>query len=370
MPFDRSHHAPRDADSSRGRDAYLSASAFAVTTRTRIFVAGGDTFIGRALIDRLETESQYELVGLPPREPDLTSKDAVNGFFAEAQPEIVYMAAGLSGGIGVNQSFPADLMLNNLLADAHVLAASARHRVKKLLYLGSSCMYPRLAPQPLTPDLLHTGPLERTSAAYATAKLAGVTLCQAYRRQYGARFITGIPANPFGPFDQFDADRGHVIPALMGRMHDAKTRGDQVLDIWGTGAPRREFIFAADLADACVFVMRHYDADEPINLGSGTETSIADIAESIADVVGFRGKLRFDVTKPDGAPRKRLDSSKLWSLGWRSATPLRAALEKTYAWFVRRSDCHADTPYPKASVHKACLSSRRIEGGRHVRAAV
>jgi GDP-L-fucose synthase len=351
------------------RDVYLSASAFCVTTRTRTFVAGGDTLIGRALIDRLETESQYELVGLPPREPDLTSKDAVNGFFAEAQPEIVYMAAGLSGGIGANQSFPADLMLNNLLANAHVLAASACQRVKKLLYLGSSCMYP-LAPQPLTPDMLQTGPLEATSTPYATAKLAGVTLCQAYRRQYGAQFITAIPANAFGPCDDFHADTGHVIPALIRRMHDAKMCGDQVLDIWGTGSPRREFIFAPDLADACLFVMRHYDAAEPINVGSGTETSIADTAESIADVVGFHGKLRFDTTKPDGAPRKCLDSSKLCSLGWRPATPLRAALEKTYAWFARHSDSHADTPFPKASALKASLSARQIEEGRHVRAAV
>jgi GDP-L-fucose synthase len=328
-----------------------------LTSQTRIYVAGGNTVVGRALLERLRDAGHRELVGAPPHEPDATSMIQVDHFFAWARPEVVFVAAGLSGGIHANQSYPADLMLNNLLVGAHVLSAAMRHGVRKLLYMGSSCMYPGHGGQPLQPAMLHSGPLERTSAAYATAKLAGLELCRAYREQYGAPFITGIPANVFGPHDDFHPETSHVIPALIRRLHEAKVRGDQAVNIWGTGLPRREFLFASDLADACVFVMEHYEADDPINLGGGTDIPIAELAKLIAEVVGFRGRLRFDPSRPDGMPRKCLDSSKLFELGWRPAVPLRAALEKTYAWFRRH--------------HTLCESQGPLtEETHHVRAAV
>jgi GDP-L-fucose synthase len=328
-----------------------------LTSQTRIYVAGGNTVVGRALLERLRDAGHSELVGAPPHEPDATSMIQVDHFFAWARPEVVFVTAGLAGGIHANQSLPADLMLNNLLVGAHVLSAAMRHGARKLLYLGSSCMYPALAEQPLRPDMLHSGPLERTSAAYATAKLAGLELCRAYREQYGAPFITGIPANVFGPHDDFYPQTSHVIPALIGRLHEAKARGAQVVDIWGTGLPRREFIFAPDLADACLFLMNHYENGAPINIGSGVDISIAELAKHIAEVVGFRGRLRFDSSRPDGMPRKCLDSSKLFELGWRPAVPLRAALEKTYAWFRRH--------------HERCgLHWPLTEETHHVRAAV
>jgi GDP-L-fucose synthase len=281
------------------------------------------------------------------------------------------MPSGQSGGIAANQDHPADLMLDNLLVGAHVLAAAFRHGVKKLLYLGSSCMYPRLAPQPMRPEMLQTGPLEPTSAAYATAKLAGLTLCQAYRKQYGAPFITGIPANVFGPYDDFREGTSHVIPALIRRTHEAKVRGEGMLDIWGTGLPRREFIFASDLADACLFVMKHYDGDDPINLGSGADQSIAEIARLIAEVVGFRGRLCCDRARPDGMPRKCLDSSKLFSLGWCPATPLPAALEQTHAWFLEHHVGSPHTLCAEKTAHGVCgLHWPLREETHHVRGAV
>ena len=309
-----------------------------MTPRTRIYVAGGATLVGRALIEQLRNAGQHHLVGLPPHEPDLTSMSHVDHFFATARPEIVFVAAGRAGGILANQSFPAELMLDNLLVSAHVIAAAFQHGVEKLLYLGSSCLYPRHAAQPLRPETLHTGSLEPTSAAYATAKLAGLTLCQAYRRQHGAPFITAIPANAFGPHDEFHEHTGHVIPALIRRLHDAKVRQERTCAIWGTGRARREFIFAPDLADACLFVIDRWDDKEPINLGSGQDLSIAELAALIAEVVDYRGELRFDHARPDGAPRKCLDSSVLFALGWRPATALRASLEVTYAWFLEQQE--------------------------------
>ncbi len=252
------------------------------------------------------------------------------------------MAAGRSGGIDANERYPADLMLNNLLASAHVLDAACRHGVRKLLYVGSSCMYPRAAPQPLRPEYLDTGLLEPTNVGYASAKLAGMKLRQAYRRQFGARFIVAIPANAFGPHDDFDPRTGHVIPALMRRLHEAKLRGSRSVTIWGTGSPRREFIYARDLADACLFLMKHFDQDEPINLGCGEDHSIADLAALLADVVGYAGELRFDGTRPDGMPRKWLDTQELRTLGWRPGTSLRAALDATYAWFVQSTSSTED----------------------------
>jgi GDP-L-fucose synthase len=303
----------------------------------RVFVAGGGTLAGAALLDLLPADGFTNLVGVGADEPDLTDALAVNSFFAAERPGFVFLVGGPSGGIGLNRTRPADLMLANLQVATNVLEAAHRHSATKLLYLASSCAYPREAPQPLRPESLGTGPLEPTSAPYATAKLAGVVLCDAFRRQYGCHFVVGFPANPFGPGDDFGDDSGHVIPALIRRAHEAKERGDSVLTAWGTGAPRREFLFSRDLASACLFAMRHYDGAAPLNLGGGTVLSIADAARVVADVVGFRGRLVFDTTKPDGAPLKALDASALLALGWKPATTFRAAVEETVHWFLHHA---------------------------------
>jgi GDP-L-fucose synthase len=258
----------------------------------------------------------------------------VDDFFATLRPEYVFVAAGLSGGIQANQARPAELMRDSLLAAAHVLHSAWRHGAARLLYLASSCSYPRLAPQPLREESLLTGPLEPTSQAYALARLAGLELCRAYRRQHGVPFLAAIPTNSFGPHDDFSPLGGHVIPALLRRMHEARQRGEPTFTVWGTGAARREFLFSRDLADACLFVLEHHDTDEPINLGGGTELSIAELASLVAEVVGYRGRLVFDPTRPDGAPRKVLEASKLQALGWRPGTELRTALVETYEWFL------------------------------------
>jgi GDP-L-fucose synthase len=301
---------------------------------TRVFVAGGDTLPGAALLDLLPAEGFTDLVGVGPDEPDLTDALAVNSFFASEKPEWVFLVGGPSGGIGLNRARPADLMLANLQVVTNVLDAAQRHGVRRLLYLASSCAYPREAPQPLSPASLGTGPLEPTSAPYATAKLAGAVLCDAYRRQYGSKFITAFPANPFGPGDDFGADSGHVIPALIRRAHEAAERGDNVLSVWGGGTPRREFLFGRDLASACLFALRNYDGDAPLNLGGGTVLSIAEAARVVCDVVGFRGRLAFDTSKPDGAPLKALDASVLFGMGWKPATGFREAVRETYHWFL------------------------------------
>jgi GDP-L-fucose synthase len=301
----------------------------------RIYVAGGDTLIGAALRERLRAAGHTRLVGVPPAEPDLADARQVDAFFAAQRPEYVFFAAGQSGGIRANQAYPADLMRDNLLAAAHVLDSAYRHGAAMLLYLASSCSYPRLAPQPMRVEALLTGPLEPTNEPYALAKLAGLKLCQAYRRQYAAPFITAIPANAFGPHDDFSPEDSHVIPGLIRRLHEARHRGQPELAIWGTGRARREFLYARDLADACLFVMGRYDDAEPINLGGGADLSVAEIAVAVAEVVGYRGRLWFDTSRPDGMPLKGLDSARLWGLGWRPVTDFRTALVETYDWFLR-----------------------------------
>jgi GDP-L-fucose synthase len=291
------------------------------------YVAGGQTLVGAALLRRLSTRDYEPIVAV---EPDLTRADEVQDFFAQFRPQFVFVAAGKSGGIAANQKYPADLIRDNLLVATSILDAAHQHKVEKLLYLASSCSYPRHCPQPMRVEHLMTGPLEPTNAAYATAKLAGIQLCQAYRQQYGDPFLVGIPANPFGPGDDFDATSGHVIGALMLRMHEAKEEDRPSVTIWGSGAPRRDFIYADDLADACLFVMDHYDGPEPINLGAGSDVSIRELAEMIREVVGYGGTLEFDRSRPDGMPVKVLDGTALARLGWRPATPLREALTATY----------------------------------------
>lgn len=300
----------------------------------RILVAGGETLIGSALVQALSRRGFSRVHSPALSECPLTEAAAVETWFTRHAPQFVFVAAGKSGGIEANRRFPADLMVDNLLAATHLCTAAVRHGVQKLLYLASSCCYPRECAQPMRVEQLGTGPLEPTSAGYATAKLAGMMLCQSLRQQHGVRFITGIPADVFGTQCRFDAENAHVIPSLIARMHAAKVAGDSTILLWGTGAPRREFLFADDLAEACIVAMDRYESPEPINLGGGTELTIRDVAELIAAVVGYQGEIRFDTSRPDGTPRKLLDSGVLLGLGWRATTGIRAALEATYAAYL------------------------------------
>jgi len=297
--------------------------------KSRVYVAGGQTLIGAAILRQLERQGYTNIVGKPGEEPDLTDAGAVNDFFSRRLPEYVFVTAGKSGGIDANRKYPAELMLDNLLVECHIIHSAYRQGAKKLLYLASSCCYPNHCPQPMRVESLLTGPLEPTNESYAVAKIAGIKLCQAYRQQYGANLIVGIPANIFGPGDDFSPEDSHVIAALIGKMYEAKTFGAPSVEIWGTGTPRREFIFADDLADACLFVMREYDGAEPINLSGGTDLSIAELAELVKEVVGYTGELRFDPSRPDGMPLKAIDSSRLIAMGWRPATHFRVALTAT-----------------------------------------
>ena len=302
---------------------------------SKIYVTGGQTLVGAAILRELERQGYSNVVGRPGEEPELTDAVQVDAFFARTTPEYVFLVAGKSGGIRANQKYPAELMLDNLLVACHVIHSAYRHGAKKLLYLASSCSYPKHCPQPMRVESLLTGPLEPTNEAYAVAKIAGIKLCQAYRQQHGVNFIVGVPANAFGPDDDFGLEDSHVIPALIRKMHQAKVLGAASVEIWGTGTPRREFVFADDLADACIFVTRRYDDPQPINLGNGLNVSIKELAELIKGVVGYRGKLRFDTNKPDGMPLKILDSSPLKEMGWRPKTSFQSALSITYASFVQ-----------------------------------
>ena len=291
--------------------------------------------VGTALVRRLQRDSSYSLVETDG-EPDWSDGHAVDRYFAATRPDHVVVAAGKTSGIAGNQRYPADLMLGNLLVAAHIIPAAWRHGVRKLLYLASSCAYPRNASQPLKADALWTGPLEPTSAAYATAKLAGVKLCEAYRQQHGARFLSAVAADVFGPGDDFSADgTGHVVSALMSRMHAARLAGARSVTIWGSGTPRREFLYVDDLADAVLFLMRDYEDGALINIGTGVTTSIRELAEIEREIVGFDGDLVFDTGRPDGAPLKGLDSAPLRALGWTPSWNLRPALQSTYEWFVK-----------------------------------
>ena len=289
---------------------------------------------GKALISLLKERNYSNITNLEQSEPDLADFSALEAYFNTTHPEYIFLMAGQSGGIKANQEMPATLMLDNLLIDCNVIRIAHNHRVKKLLYVASSCVYPKHTDQPMSPDMLMTGILEPTNSAYATAKLAGIELCGAYRKEYGDNFISVIPANVFGPGDDFSAENSHVVAALMRRMHEAKLNDDRAVKIWGTGKPRREFIFADDLGAACVFLMKLYNEEEPVNIGSGAALSISDLAEIIKEVTGYEGCLEFDNSRPDGMPEKVLDSSRLFSLGWESPNSFDISVERTYISFV------------------------------------
>ena len=314
----------------------------------KIFIADHHGLVGNAIKFQLECAGYTNILDGAGGGPSLTDADAVDDFFASVVPERVFLVGGKSGGISANQKFPADLMLDNLLVDCHVMNSALRHGAKKLLYLASSCTYPKFCPQPMRVDALMTGKLEPTNAPYATAKLAGLQLCQAIRRQYQRDFIVAIPANIYGPGDDFSADDSHVVGALMHRMHQAKLANEPMVVVWGSGAPRREFIYSHDLAAACLFIMDHYQQDEPINAGVGRDWSILELAEMVRDVIGYRGTLRFDSTKPDGMPAKLLDSRALLDLGWRPNTAIRDGLFETYQWYLHQKQDGAEKPGDRA----------------------
>ena len=298
----------------------------------RIWIAGGGPFLGEPLARRLRAAGHEALPGVGPAAPDLRDAAAVDAFFAKERPEYVFLLGGRSGGIARNQREPAELMLDNLRIETAVLPAAQRHGVRKLLYLAAACIYPRDCEQPMRPAQLGSGPVEPTSEAYAMAKWAGLVLCAAYARQHGAPFHVAIPANAFGPGAETRAEDAHVVEALLCRMHEAKLRRAPEVVVWGSGRAVRDWLYVDDLADACVFLMERYAGAEPINVSGGSASSVAELAERIRAVVGFEGRLRFDASRPDGAPRKVLDGEPLRRLGWKPQASLDEALAATYAW--------------------------------------
>jgi len=314
--------------------------------RTRIFVAGHRGLVGAALVRRLQREAGVQLLLRTRAELDLTDQAAVRAFFATERPQQVYLAAAKVGGIHANDTYPADFIGENLAIQTNVIDAAWRSGVQKLLFLGSSCIYPREAPQPMREDCLLTGPLEPTNQWYAIAKIAGLKMAQAYRIQHGFDAICAMPTNLYGPGDNFHPDNSHVLPALIRKFTEAVATGQDAVTIWGTGQPRREFLHVDDLADACVFLMAHYSASEPVNIGWGEDITIAELARLVADATGFRGQLRFDTSRPDGTPRKLLDVSRLHALGWRPRIDLRAGITSTIDWY-RGMHAPAAMPAPQ-----------------------
>jgi len=300
----------------------------------RIFVAGHRGLVGSAIVRRLEAAGAVNILTRTRQALDLTDSVAVEAFFRDERPDYVFHAAARVGGIKANSDFPAEFLHDNLAVQTNVIHSAWRNGVKKLCFLGSSCIYPKMAAQPIAEASLLTGPLEPTNEWYAIAKIAGLKMCEAYRRQYGFDAISLMPTNLYGPGDNFDPDSSHVLPAMIRRFHEAKQRGDSAVTIWGTGTPRREFMHVDDMADASVFLMNAYSEFEHINVGVGHDLSILELAQLVADVVGYGGAIRTDSTKPDGTPRKLLDVSRLNALGWFPGHPLREGVEQTYEWFT------------------------------------
>ena len=300
----------------------------------RIFVAGHKGLVGSAVVRQLAASGYANLLLADRARLDLSDRAAVDRFFAAEHPDHVILAAAKVGGIHANNSYPAEFIYENLVVQTNVIDSAYRHGTKRLLFLGSSCIYPKMAPQPMPESCLLTGPLEPTNEWYAIAKIAGIKLCQAYRRQYGFDAIAAMPTNLYGSGDNFDLNTSHVLPALIRKFHDAKQQGESSVVVWGSGTPRREFLFVNDLAEALVFLMNNYSQEEPINVGVGEDVTIHELAQLIGRIVGFNGEIRFDRTKPDGTPRKLLDVSRLHSMGWRARTSLEDGVRETYAWYL------------------------------------
>ena len=305
-----------------------------MTPESKIFVAGHRGMVGSAVARCLRKKGYANVVVRTRQELDLLDRAAVRRFFESERPEIVVDAAARVGGIIANYEKPVEFLLENLTIQNNVIQAAADFGCAKLLFLGSSCIYPKMAPQPIREDALLTGPLEPTNDAYAIAKIAGIKLCQSYAREYGKNFLSGMPTNLYGPFDNFDLHTSHVLPALIRKAHDAKKSGASEFVVWGSGTPRREFLHSDDLADACVFLLENYNSPDVVNIGFGDDVTIRELAETVCDVVGFEGQLAFDSSKPDGTPRKLMDSSKLFALGWKPRIALRNGIADAYRWFL------------------------------------
>jgi GDP-L-fucose synthase len=304
--------------------------------KSKIYLAGHRGLVGSAIKRKLESKGYSNLIFRTHGELDLTNQQAVNEFFEREKPEYVFLAAAKVGGILANNTYPAEFIYENLMIEANIIHASYRNGVKKLLFLGSSCIYPKLAPQPLKEEYLLTGPLEETNEAYAIAKIAGIRLCKHYNQQYGTNFISVMPTNLYGPNDNFDLETSHVMPALIRKFHEAKVKNEPEVVIWGTGKPLREFMHVDDMADACVHLMEKYNTDgigEFVNIGVGKDITIGELSEVIKEIVGFEGTVRKDLSKPDGTPQKLLDITKLSSLGWKAKISLRDGIEQTYEWY-------------------------------------
>ena len=298
-----------------------------------IFVAGHRGMVGSAIHGKLRDDGFTKVIGRTRRELDLLDRAAVRAFFEKEKPAIVVDAAAKVGGIMANNEQPVEFLLQNLTIQNNLIEAAADFGTRKLLFLGSSCIYPKMAPQPIPESALLTGPLEETNEAYALAKIAGIKLCQSYAREYGKNFISGMPTNLYGPRDNYDLHNSHVLPAFIRKVHEAKKSGAKSITVWGTGTPRREFLHTTDLAEACLFLLEHYDEPDLVNIGCGEDVTIRELAETVCDVLGFDGKLEFDTSKPDGTPRKLLDISKIKSLGWSPRISLREGIADAYRWF-------------------------------------
>jgi GDP-L-fucose synthase len=301
---------------------------------SKIYIAGHRGMVGSAIARRLKQDGFNNFVTRNSSELDLRNQQAVNDFFEKEKPEYVFLAAAKVGGIVANNTYRAEFLYDNLMIESHIIHASYLNGVKKLLFLGSSCIYPKMAPQPLKEEYLLTGLLESTNEPYAIAKIAGIKLCEAYRDQYGCNFISAMPTNLYGPGDNYHLQNSHVIPALIRKFHEAKQNGTDSVEIWGTGSPLREFMYADDLADACVFLMKQYNDRLFMNIGTGQEVTIKELAGLVKETVGFEGSIRFDTSKPDGTPRKLMDSSRLHNLGWKHSLSLKDGLKKTYPFFL------------------------------------
>ena len=304
--------------------------------KSKIYVAGHRGLVGCAIMRRLKVAGYERVMFRTHAELDLTRQASVEAFFEKERPDYVFLAAAKVGGILANASFPADFIYENLVMETNIIHAAHVYDVKKLLFLGSSCIYPKHCPQPMREEHLLSGYLEPSNEAYAVAKIAGIKLCQSYNRQYGAHFISLMPTNLYGPGDNFDLKTSHVLPALIRKFHEAKSAGNAFVEIWGTGNPRREFLYVDDLADACLFLMNHYEETQIVNVGVGKDLTVRGLAEMVAKVVQFQGEFRFNPAKPDGTPLKLLDISKLTALGWQAKMPLEEGIKNTYHWYVSR----------------------------------
>lgn len=301
---------------------------------SKIYVAGHRGLVGSAITRNLQENGYTNLVFRTSGQLDLTKRDQVDAFFEEEQPEYVFLAAAKVGGIVANNDFPADFIRDNLMIQTNVIDASHQNHIKKLLFLGSTCIYPKLAAQPMREDSLLTGELEPTNEAYAIAKIAGIKMCQAYNRQHGTNFISIMPTNLYGPNDNFDLNSSHVLPALIRKFHEAKLNNTPTVEVWGTGTPKREFLYSDDLADAAIYLMNTYNGSDLVNVGMGKDISIKELAEKIGKTVGYSGAIVFNASKPDGAPRKLVDVNRLKDLGWTAKIPLDEGLEMAYTWFL------------------------------------